>query len=101
MTVHRGGIPPRKHPHAASRVYEGEAFIVLPQSGEYKILNRVGSRVWELIDGSRTAEEMARIIAEEYDVSLEQATGDVSEFLGELKSNGMLAGEAPDSQERG
>jgi len=93
MTAEMGGVPPRKHPHAASRVYEGEAFIVLPESGQYKILNAVGSRVWELIDGTRTVDEIAGLIADEYEVTLESARSDVVEFLGDLKENGMLAGD--------
>lgn len=92
MTQPNGGVAPRRNPHAASRMYEGEAFIVIPQSHEYKILNSVGSRVWELIDGARTTDEIARMIASEYDVSYETALGDVSAFLSDLQANGMLAG---------
>ena len=87
--------PPRKHPHAASRVYEEEAFIVLPQFHEYKILNKVGTRVWDLIDGTRTEGDIAKIIAAEYEVSVETALEDVTSFLRDLRTNGMLAdGEA-------
>src|SRR5213594_2136211 len=87
--------PPRKHPHEASRVYEGEAFIVLPQFHEYKILNSTGTRIWDLIDGQRTEDDIARVIAEEYDVTLATALEDVTSFLADLRSNGMLAeGEA-------
>ncbi|HEY3176118.1 MAG TPA: PqqD family protein [Candidatus Polarisedimenticolia bacterium] len=82
---------PRKHPDSASRVYDGEAFIVLPQSHQYKILNQVGTRVWELIDGTRTVDDMANIIASEYEVSIETAHKDVSDFISDLKENGMLA----------
>ena len=84
--------PPTKHPHAASRVYEGEAFIVLPQFHEYKILNQVGTRIWDLIDGLKTEGDIARIIAGEYEVTLETAMADVTSFLADLKANGMLAG---------
>lgn len=83
--------PPRKHPHAASRVYEGEAFIVLPQYHEYKILNSTGTRIWDLIDGSRSESDIAKVIADEYEVTLETALEDVRSFLSDLKSNGMLA----------
>ena len=85
------GTPPRRHEHAAVRVYEGEAFIVLPEVGEFKILNKVGSRVWELIDGARSSVDIAGAIAEEYDVSADTALKDVNEFLQELRTNGMLA----------
>jgi hypothetical protein len=83
--------PPRRHPDAASRIYDGEAFIVLPHHHSYKILNKVGSRVWDLIDGTRTAGGIADVIAEEYDVPRDTALKDVNDFVGELEANGMLA----------
>ena len=83
---------PMKHPDAAARVYDDEAFIVLPHKGQYKILNSVGTRVWALIDGSRSADDIAHVIADEYDTTFEKALSDVETFLGDLESNGMLAG---------
>ena len=83
---------PVKHPDAAARVYDQEAFIVLPHTGQIKILNGVGTRIWELIDGSRSAGDIAKVIAEEYETSVEAALSDVEEFLGDLESQGMLTG---------
>ena len=82
---------PRRHPDAAFRIYDGEAFVVLPHSHAYKILNQVGSRVWDLIDGSKSVGAIADVIAEEYDVSRDTALKDVNDFVGELEANGMLA----------
>jgi len=91
----RGNLVPRRHPEAAIREYEGEAFIVLPNRHEYKILNEVGTRIWALIDGERTAEQIARIIASEYEVSREVALSDILEFLQELRAAGLLADAQP------
>lgn len=91
MTQAESGGAPQRNPHAAARVYEGEAFIVIPQTSQYKILNSTGSRIWELIDGQRSRDDIAGIIADEYDVSREEAQRDVGAFLDELKDNGMLA----------
>jgi len=85
------GSRPRKHPHAAARVYEGEAFIVLPHEHKIKILNDSGSRIWELIDGARTIGEIAKTIEDEFDVTYDQALADVREFVGVLEENSMLA----------
>jgi len=85
---------PAKHPDAAARVYDNEAFIVLPHKGQYKILNGVGTRVWDLIDGRRSAGDIARLIADEYETTFETALSDVESFLGDLESHGMLAGKA-------
>src|SRR6267142_4561799 len=86
---------PVKHPHAASRVFDGEAFIVLPQFHEYKILNATGTRIWNLIDGARTESDIAQIIADEYEVTLATALEDVTSFVRDLRTNGMLAGGSP------
>ena len=80
-----------KHPDAAARVYDEEAFIVLPHMGQYKILNGVGTRVWSLIDGQRSAGDIAHLLAEEYETSYEEALSDLETFLGDLKSQGLLA----------
>jgi len=83
--------PLRKHPDAASRNYDGEAFIVVPGKGEYNILNPIGTRVWDLIDGQRTVVEIARVISDEYAVAQEVAEADVRSFVDDLKKHQMLA----------
>ncbi len=82
---------PKRHPDAAARVYDEEAFIVLPHKGQYKILNRVGTRVWELIDGTRSTEDIAKQISEEYETTYEGARKDVEDFIRDLGAHGMLA----------
>jgi len=79
------GRPLVRHPHATGRAYPEEGLIVHSEKGKYHITNAVGGRVWELIDGTRTIEEIAGIIENEYDVSLEQAVSDVEEFVAELR----------------
>src|SRR5262245_38253650 len=91
MTVHPGGTPPRRHPNAACRVYDGEALIVLPEGHVHNVLHSVGNRIWGLIDGVRTQRGIAQEISDEYEVSFEQALQDVVEFVEQLKANGMLA----------
>ena len=82
---------PRKHPDAASRVYDDEAFVVVPSRGEYDILNKVGTRVWELIDGQRSVEEIVTIICDEYEVEPARADADVRELIEGFRRHDMLA----------
>ncbi len=91
MTGHGEGRPLRRHPHVASRVYDGEALVVTPQNSRKHILSDVGTRVWDLIDGEHTLEQIAEIVAKEYEVTLETATGDIRDFIDVLEANGMLA----------
>jgi hypothetical protein len=78
------------HPQVAARIIDGEAVIVLPESGQVNVLNEVGSRIWELIDGTRNVGEITKIIVAEYDVTAEQAERDISDFIQELVDNKML-----------
>ena len=75
---------PTPHPQVAARVVDGSAVIVLADTGEVNVLNAVGTRVWELCDGSRSARQIAEQIEAEFEVSPEEARRDVEEFLESL-----------------
>ncbi len=75
---------PAPHPQVAARIVDSSAVIVLSDSGTVTVLNEVGTRVWELIDGARSVGAIAQTIESEYEVSLEQATQDVDELLQQL-----------------
>ena len=81
---------PAKHPRTASRVIDGEAVIVIPEGNIVKVLNDVGSRIWELADGTRTVDEITQIIYDEYEVDRDQAKKDVIEFVEELINSEMM-----------
>jgi hypothetical protein len=69
----------------------GLVVLPLPEKQEVKVLNEVGMRVFEMLDGSRSERQIAEQIASEFDVSPEAAASDVRAFLDELGRNGMLA----------
>lgn len=52
--------------------------------------NEVGSEIWRLLGDGRTAEEIAGWVAEQYEVSEEQARTDVSSFLAGLEEQGLV-----------
>lgn len=47
-------------------------------------LSPVAARLWELLDGTRTADEILEIICREYDVSREAAMTDLTAFVADL-----------------
>jgi hypothetical protein len=86
---------PCRSPETAYRSVSDEGgLVVLPNRSEVKVLNPVGTRIFELLDGTRTVGEIAATIANEYDVTTEQSRIDVDEFVASLRSHGMLAGAA-------
>jgi hypothetical protein len=81
---------PRRTPSVASRTLDGEAVLVHPEQGKVTVLNGVGARLWELMDGQHTISEMARMIAEEYEVSQIKAETDALAFCQNLAGRGLL-----------
>jgi hypothetical protein len=80
-----------KSPDAAYRTYDGQATIVLPSRAQVSVLNEVGSAVWERIDGQRTLGQILEGILEEYDITREQALGDLETFVSALRATGMVS----------
>lgn len=77
-------------PGVVGQVIEGEAVLVWPERGEVKVLNPVGARIWQLIDGRRTLGDIAAVICAEYAVEPAQAQADVLEFAAELERKGVV-----------
>ena len=69
----------------------GETLILLAtDSGEYFTLDEVGGKIWDLADGTRTVEEIARTLAGEYDAPVATIQADALEILGELADERLL-----------
>ena len=82
---------PRKHPDAAFRPIGDEGgLVVLPGRSEVKVLNPVGIKIFSLLDGEHSREQIVRAVCEEFEVAADQVTADLENFLGELREHGML-----------
>jgi hypothetical protein len=81
---------PRKGPLTASRVMDGEAVVFMPGKGQVRILNKLGTAVWELVDGERTVSEIVEEICKKYDVEREVAERDALEFLKTLQDKELV-----------
>jgi hypothetical protein len=58
--------------------------------GSYFALNEVGSRIWELCDGTHRVEQMVCILAKEYDAPAEILQTDIRELLEDLRSKNLI-----------
>ena len=81
---------PTRHPRLASRVLNGEAVLIDPDRNVVRMLNPVGSRIWELADGTRTIEQIADVLVEEFEVEPLQAHQSVAKFVDELAGKELL-----------
>ena len=79
-----------KSPKTAWRIIEGEAVILSMDTKVLRGLNPVGSRIWELIDGQRSLEEITETIVLEFDVPPADAAQDVRAFIQELLDRGLV-----------
>ena len=80
-------------------------FLLIPLGTEMNklggvfVLNDTGRRIWELLDGDRTCEEICRVLVEEYAVDAATAEADTVELIGELEDGKMVrqcsAGDPP------
>jgi hypothetical protein len=63
---------------------------MLADDSEIQVLNQVGSRIFELADGSRSVSEIARVIAAEYRVDEGEAAQDTLAFLRQLVAQNVM-----------
>jgi len=64
--------------------------VVLPGESSVKVLNPVGSKVYSMIDGKHTVDEIVAAVVDDFDIDADQARQDVETFLKELQEHGML-----------
>jgi hypothetical protein len=78
-----------------ARVVAGETLIVPVRSrvGDLASIysfNATGTLIWKLLESPRTSGELAEAVAEEYAVERQQVDKDVAEFVGEMRSKGLV-----------
>lgn len=74
-----------RSPDALYRIVDGEAVILHAETGVYFSLNRIGSRIWALLNGGRTAAALCDQLVEEFEVSRDVLARDISAFLDDLE----------------
>lgn len=81
---------PKRREGVAAQIADGEAVLLDIESGEYFALNPVGSRIWELSDGTRSTAEIVSVICDEFDVAEDVAMADTHQILGELEKEKLV-----------
>ena len=80
----------KRAPDCAFREIEGEMFIVSSKSGTVHLLNSTGTFIWTQLDGARTLDEIARTVAEEFEVDDVSARADLKDFIEEINGLGLV-----------
>ena len=87
---------PVHSPATASRVFSGEAVVITPGDNAVRMFNFVGSRVWELMDGRRTLDEIFEALVDEYEVDMDVARESVGRFVEQLHEKRLIEFVGPD-----
>ncbi len=98
-------LPRRESTTAFRSVADEGCLVVVPSRATVEVLNPVGGKIYSLLDGTHTEDQIVRQVMEEFEVGEEQARRDLREFLNELRAKGMVitaaGGEAPvETQEK-
>lgn len=82
---------PRRDPTTAHRTVADEGcLVVVPKRSVVEVLNPVAGKIYSMLDGTHTADDIVRAVVEEFDVKPDQAHQDLEAFLDELRNNEML-----------
>jgi hypothetical protein len=74
--------------HAA--VGTEEAVMMSVAAGRYYGLNAVASRIWELLESSKTVGQLCAQICQEFEVDAQTCEAEVLKFVNELIANGVV-----------
>jgi hypothetical protein len=77
----------------AQEVVDELILIPLKSPGVFEnayVMNEVAGRVWALVNGQRQVQEIGAIVAEEFDVSVEEAESDLILFFKQLEHIGAV-----------
>jgi hypothetical protein len=86
---------PRISSRCAWQVVGGEAVLLDLHGRRLAGLNVTGSFLFPLLDGARTAADLAAAVAERFGVERARAEGDVTAFLADLARRGFVEGIEP------
>ena len=78
-------------PRIRFRRFEEEGIIVNQKTAEALVISEVATRLLELADGSRTLQQCAALLSEEFDAAPDVIAQDVVRFAQELVDAGVAA----------
>lgn len=82
---------PTRPPNLIWHETDDGTVIVSPTAGKVRVLNKVGTTIWELMDGQHTVAEIEQTLVTTYSkIPAEQINIDLFHFLGDLANKGLL-----------
>jgi hypothetical protein len=72
---------------------EDNAVVVSPRAGEVRVLNRVGTVIWQLLIDKHSPTEIEEFLVSHYEVTRQRAEADLQNFFDDLTDRGVLTWE--------
>ena len=83
---------PRRNPaHAFREIGDEGGLVVVPSDSKVEVLNPVASKIYSMLDGEHSRDQIVCAIVEEFEVDEAAAGRDFDEFLEKLESQKMMA----------
>jgi hypothetical protein len=70
---------------------DGQKVMMSIENGKYYNLDKVGSRIWELIEKPQKVQDVVAELLVEYEVDVEQCQADVLTFLEKMAREGLIS----------
>lgn len=80
----------RRRPDVRFRTVLDEAVVVRIEAAEVLVVNSIGARILELVDGERTLEAIEDLLRSEFEVEETRLHEDLETFLAELTAAGIV-----------
>ena len=83
---------PRRDPTTAFRSVADEGcLVVVPSRAAVEVLNPVAGKIYSMLDGTNTEDEIVRAVVDEFEIGEGEARKDYHAFLDVLRAKNMLA----------
>jgi hypothetical protein len=80
----------RQNSVIAWREIDSEAVLVDPRTGQIRVLNRTGTVVWSFCEEARTESDIAKHLADKFDITTKEAQEDVRDFIEDCLSRDLI-----------
>jgi hypothetical protein len=96
MTTHQESVIYAKSDNLVMRAVGGETILVPVRSNVGDLdsvftLNAIAARIWTLLDGKRTVDEVIEELSREYDAAPDVIRADVAELLAALEEGKLVS----------
>jgi hypothetical protein len=69
---------------------QGEAVLLNLKTGVYLGLNRIGTRIWQLLQEDGALSRVMDVMLQEYDVTQEKLAKDLLNLIGQMEKQGLV-----------